>query len=245
MPSGIPRSARSEGSRLHCRRSRCARKLVGDRVAARARRSSWRGHGIILLPRRLGTTIALFVAPIPNWPASPRGGHAPPLAEQDRCPRRNRSSPPPRRSCVARRVDPRKLEVEVARALYTLVGSVALPLLPLRLWWRGRREPLYRVGIGERFGRYRSGTFSAPILWVHSVSVGETRAALPLVQRMKTTYPEAIILLTHMTASGREADASCSRRFVQAWLLTTFRVPSSLSGIFAGRGLLGGELGPI
>ena len=79
--------------------------------------------------------------------------------------------------------------MEAARALYTLVGSATLPLLPLRLWWRGRREPMYRSAIGERFGRYRSGTFSAPVLWVHSVSVGETRAALPLVQRIKATYP--------------------------------------------------------
>ena len=45
--------------------------------------------------------------------------------------------------------------MEPARALYTLLGSAALPLLPLRLWWRGRREPRYRERIGERFGRYR------------------------------------------------------------------------------------------
>jgi 3-deoxy-D-manno-octulosonic-acid transferase len=78
---------------------------------------------------------------------------------------------------------------------------------------------MYRSAIGERFGRYRSGTFSAPLLWVHSVSVGETRAALPLVQRMKSTYPEATILLTHMTASGREAGRELfGDGVVQAWL---------------------------
>ena len=122
--------------------------------------------------------------------------------------------------------------MDAARALYTLIGSAALPLLPLRLWWRGRREPLYRSAIGERFGRYRSGTFSAPVLWVHSVSVGETRAALPLVQRMKDTYPEATILLTHMTASGRAAGRELfGDGVVQAWL--PYDVPFAVNRFLA------------
>jgi 3-deoxy-D-manno-octulosonic-acid transferase len=109
--------------------------------------------------------------------------------------------------------------MELARAVYTLIGSAALPLLPLRLWWRGRREPIYRSAIGERFGRYRSGTYSAPLFWLHCVSVGETRAVLPLVQRIKAAYPEATVLLTHMTASGREAGRGLfGDSVIQAWL---------------------------
>lgn len=38
------------------------------------------------------------------------------------------------------------------RSLYTLLWYLALPFLPLRLLWRGRREPGYRERIGERFG---------------------------------------------------------------------------------------------
>jgi 3-deoxy-D-manno-octulosonic-acid transferase len=122
--------------------------------------------------------------------------------------------------------------VEAARALYTLIGTAVLPLLPLRLWWRGRREPLYRSAIGERFGWYRPGPFSAPVLWVHSVSVGETRAALPLVQRMKATYPEATILLTHMTASGRAAGRELfGDDVVQAWL--PYDVPFAVNRFLA------------
>jgi 3-deoxy-D-manno-octulosonic-acid transferase len=109
--------------------------------------------------------------------------------------------------------------MEAARALYTALVFATLPLLPLRLWWRGRREPGYRRDIGERFGRYRTPTLRPPVLWVHAVSVGETRAALPLVQRLKLSYPDATILLTHMTATGRETGrALFGESVAQAWL---------------------------
>lgn len=93
------------------------------------------------------------------------------------------------------------------RALYTGLWWLAIPFLPLRLWWRGRREPGYRAHIGERFGFY-SQTALAPggdVLWVHAVSLGETRAATPLIERLRRDHPAAKILLTHMTATGREA----------------------------------------
>jgi 3-deoxy-D-manno-octulosonic-acid transferase len=104
------------------------------------------------------------------------------------------------------------------RALYTLLWYLALPLLPLRLLWRGRREPGYREHVGERYGRYR-GDAPKPVLWVHAVSLGETRAAVPLVDRMLRAHPGATVLLTHMTATGRASGrALFGDRVVQAWL---------------------------
>jgi len=104
------------------------------------------------------------------------------------------------------------------RALYTLAWYLALPLLPLRLWWRGRKERGYRERIGERFGAYRDAV-RHPVLWVHAVSLGETRAAAPLVERLRRAHPDATLLLTHMTATGRAAGhALFGDGVVQAWL---------------------------
>ena len=90
------------------------------------------------------------------------------------------------------------------RALYTLLWWLALPWLPLRLWWRGRREPGYREHIGERFGLYGGEPAQRGAVWIHAVSAGETRAAAPLVARLEREQPGAPILLTAMTATGRD-----------------------------------------
>ncbi len=121
--------------------------------------------------------------------------------------------------------------MEIARMLYTALGFAVLPVLPLRLWWRGRREPEYRRAIAERFGRYDETPVNAPLLWVHAVSVGETRAALPLIQRLQTDYPRAAILLTHMTATGRETGRSLfGDDLTQAWL--PYDLPFAVRGFF-------------
>src|SRR5512144_460558 len=104
------------------------------------------------------------------------------------------------------------------RALYSLLWHCAMPFVPLRLWWRGRKEPGYRERIGERFGRYRDAV-RGPVVWVHAVSLGETRAAAPLVQRLASAYPHATVLVTHMTATGRAAGRELiGERVRQAWL---------------------------
>jgi len=104
------------------------------------------------------------------------------------------------------------------RRLYTLLVTIALPILPVRLWWRGRREPGYREAIGERFGLYHDRVPAGPILWVHAVSLGETRAAQPLVRALARTYPAHRILVTHMTATGRAAARELYPDALHAWL---------------------------
>ena len=89
------------------------------------------------------------------------------------------------------------------RQLYTIALRLALPLILLRLWWRGRREPGYREHVQERFGIY-SCAKPDRALWVHAVSVGEARAAAPLVRALKEALPDHAVLMTGTTAAGRE-----------------------------------------
>jgi 3-deoxy-D-manno-octulosonic-acid transferase len=117
------------------------------------------------------------------------------------------------------------------RVLYTLLWCLVLPWLPIRLWWRGRREPGYREYIGERFGRFRIAA-TQPVIWVHAVSLGETRAAAPLIERLRQSHPDATVLLTHMTATGRAAGRSLfGNSVVQAWL--PYDLPFAVRGFLA------------
>lgn len=90
------------------------------------------------------------------------------------------------------------------RLVYTLVLWLLLPYIFLRLIWRARKQPEYLRHIGERFGFFSQHS-SKPIIWLHAVSVGETRAAQSLIASLHLTYPNHQILLTHTTPTGRAA----------------------------------------
>ncbi|HDR9094021.1 lipid IV(A) 3-deoxy-D-manno-octulosonic acid transferase [Burkholderia vietnamiensis] len=91
------------------------------------------------------------------------------------------------------------------RAIYRALWWLVAPVAVVRLYVRSRKERGYREHIGERFGYVagRSPDDRAPLIWVHAVSVGETRAAQPLIDALMRARPDARILLTHMTPSGR------------------------------------------
>ena len=93
------------------------------------------------------------------------------------------------------------------RLAYTLLWLVILPLALLRLVWRSRKEPGYIQHVGERLGQYGDLPTAGPWLWVHAVSVGETRAAQPLIDALLAAYPQHRLLLTHMTPTGRQTGA--------------------------------------
>jgi 3-deoxy-D-manno-octulosonic-acid transferase len=94
-----------------------------------------------------------------------------------------------------------------SRLLYTLLILLISPLIPLYLLWRARRQPAYLQHWGERLGFYRAATQTpqnTPLIWLHAVSVGETRATQPLVKLIRQNWPQTRILLTHMTPTGRQ-----------------------------------------
>jgi len=106
----------------------------------------------------------------------------------------------------------------LARAGYSLLLRTAVPLYRLRLLWRGRREPLYATAIGERFGRYRE-SLAPGALWMHAVSLGETRAMAPLVDALRAARPGVRFVFTHGTATGRAAgEALLQSGDRQVWL---------------------------
>ena len=101
---------------------------------------------------------------------------------------------------------------------YSALLRLAAPIYLARLWWRGRAEPLYRAAIGERFGRYDDAA-STGWLWIHAVSLGETRAAGALIDALRVRRPQLRLLLTHGTATGREAGRTLLREGDrQTWL---------------------------
>lgn len=88
------------------------------------------------------------------------------------------------------------------RFFYSLLLYLVIPFTPLKLWWRGLRQPEYRDHWGERFGYYHQQAH-APLIWLHCVSVGETRAAAPLIDALLAAYPKHQLLVTHATPTGR------------------------------------------
>ncbi|WP_409993724.1 3-deoxy-D-manno-octulosonic acid transferase [Roseateles oligotrophus] len=111
------------------------------------------------------------------------------------------------------------LAERASRWAYSGLLSLLSPAYLLRLWRRGRAEPLYREHLAERFGVYGPGSVKPGAVWVHAVSLGETRAAAALIAALREQAPGLRLLLTHSTATGREAGAALLQPGdAQVWL---------------------------
>lgn len=88
------------------------------------------------------------------------------------------------------------------KLLYTLLFYIALPLILLRLIWRGIRSPSYWQRWPERFGHSVLLSDQTPVIWIHAVSVGEVEATRPLVKKLFSEFPRHQILITTMTPTG-------------------------------------------
>jgi 3-deoxy-D-manno-octulosonic-acid transferase len=106
----------------------------------------------------------------------------------------------------------------LVRAGYSWLLRALAPAYFAKLWWRGAREPLYRAAWNERLGLF-DGVSEPGRVWIHAVSLGETRAAKTLVDALRRQLPGMRLLLTHGTATGREAGRSLLQPGdAQAWL---------------------------
>lgn len=111
----------------------------------------------------------------------------------------------------------------LARALYSLLVWAAQPLLKHKLRRRAKAEPGYGHAIAERFGHYQPSSLgrdgAGQWIWIHAVSLGETRAAAVLLKHLRTHLPSMRLLLTHGTATGRaEGEKLLQPGDVQVWL---------------------------
>jgi 3-deoxy-D-manno-octulosonic-acid transferase len=107
----------------------------------------------------------------------------------------------------------------------------AQPLLRRKLRRRGAQEPGYLEHVEERFGQYQEPAQPGG-LWIHAVSLGETRAAAILVDALRRADPALRLLLTHGTATGRAEGKRLLRDGdVQAWL--PWDTPRAVAGFLS------------
>lgn len=139
--------------------------------------------------------------------------------------------------------------------LYTLMMRMASPVLLRVLERRAKKAGgHWDIRSPERFGVYAKSDMSPAVddqqadfevdahrfqftnpVWIHAVSLGETRACQPLVRLLLDQgYP---VLLTHMTATGRAQGARSfmedigAGRLVQAWV--PYDLPEAVEGFFS------------
>jgi len=103
------------------------------------------------------------------------------------------------------------------RQFYTFLYWLVLPFILGRLIWRAFKQPDYLKRIHERFGSYPIKLKES--IWVHAVSVGESIAAIPLVEALLISYPHIPILMTTTTPTGAaRINAALQNRVTQVYL---------------------------
>ncbi len=110
--------------------------------------------------------------------------------------------------------------------MYSVMFYLLLPLIFVRLWLRGIKAPAYRQRWPERLG-FQLPASNHDVIWIHSVSVGETLASIPLIRELKQRYPRSPILVTTMTPTGSErVKAAFSDSVVHCYL--PYDVPGAI-----------------
>lgn len=115
-------------------------------------------------------------------------------------------------------------------AFWSALWTLFLPLIWLYLRRRGRKDPDYIWHLGERFGGY--GQSLPDAVWVHAVSLGEIRSAVPLIRALLAEGET--IVVTHFTPAGRRESARVFAGEIAAGRLAAVWVPFELNWCFKG-----------
>lgn len=89
------------------------------------------------------------------------------------------------------------------RFLYTLVFYSLVPFILLRLLWRSWSAPAYAQRWAERFGFFSPLAANKKVVWLHTVSVGEFLAALPMIRKLLADNALQLVITT-TTPTGSE-----------------------------------------
>lgn len=125
------------------------------------------------------------------------------------------------------------MRLRLALCGYSVLWHILLPLILIYLWRRGRRDTLYNAHLAERFGTHRA--FPPGAFWVHAVSLGELRSAVPMIRALIDRGDR--VVTTHFTPAGRReaervfaADIAAGRLRV-AWV--PFEYGFAYTGFFS------------
>jgi 3-deoxy-D-manno-octulosonic-acid transferase len=114
--------------------------------------------------------------------------------------------------------------------IWSLIWHIGLPFVLVYLWWRGRKDRLYARYLAERFGRYRRGMPGA--VWIHAVSLGELRSAVPLIRTLLDRGEKVVITL--FTPAGRREAERVFATEIAAGQLAAVWVPVETSWAYTG-----------
>jgi 3-deoxy-D-manno-octulosonic-acid transferase len=114
--------------------------------------------------------------------------------------------------------------------LWSLLWHAGLPIILIYLWKRGRKDPLYNQNLWERFGRYPQRLPGA--VWVHAVSLGEMRSAVPLIRALLDRGDT--VVTTHFTPAGRREAQQVFAAEIAAGRMAAVWVPFETSWAYKG-----------
>lgn len=120
------------------------------------------------------------------------------------------------------------MSMRLALVAYALLWALLLPLVLLYIFLRARKDSRYAKHLKERFGFYDTAAQNS--VWVHAVSLGELRAAAPLIRALLDRGETVVI--THFTPAGRGASASFFADEIKSGRVKPVYVPLEFDWVF-------------
>lgn len=115
------------------------------------------------------------------------------------------------------------------RPLYTILLRLFTPILLIWMSYRARRAGgEWQILAGPRFGKYHTPATQKNPIWIHAVSLGETRAAQPLIKALLEKGEQ--LILTHITATGRAEGSRVYEKYIESGQLVQQWLPYDFPG---------------